>query len=86
MANAQQTGNFIITLLLVIISIASIVGLYWLSTIVFTAHSSDGNKTYTITNFSKTRMRLAQLTVVLFWFQICLTFVGALWTVSHYNN
>ena len=85
MANAKQTGNFIITLLLVIISIASIVGLYWLSTIVFTAQSSDGDKTYTITSFSQTRMRLAQLAVVLIWFQICLTFVGALWSAAHFK-
>ncbi len=84
MANAKQTGNFIITLLLVIISIASIVGLYWLSTIVFTAQF-DGDKTYTITSFSQTRMRLAQLAVVLIWFQICLTFVGALWSAAHFK-
>lgn len=84
-STAQQTGTFIINILLVLLSIASIIGLYWLTNFAFSAKSSDGDKSYTVTNFSKNKMRLAQLTVVLVWLQICLTFVGVLWTAAHFS-
>jgi hypothetical protein len=82
-STAQQTGTFIISILLLLISIASIIGLYWLTAFAFTAKSSYGDKTYTVTGFTKNRMRLSQLTVVLIWLQTCLTLIGVLWSALH---
>jgi len=84
-STAQQTGTFIISILLLLLSVASILGLYWLTDFAFTAKPSDGDKTYTVTGFSKNRIRLSKLAVVLIWLQICLTVVGALWTAAHFN-
>jgi len=85
MASVQQTGQFIISVLFLILSIASIIGLYWLTTFAFTAKSSDGDTAYTVTGFSKTKIRLSQVTVVLIWLQICIAVVGVLWTLAHFT-
>ena len=85
MPSVQQTGQFIISILFLILSIASIIGLYWLTAFAFTSKSSDGDTTYTITGFSKTKIRLSQVTVVLIWLQICIAIIGVLWTAAHFT-
>ena len=85
MASAQQTGTFIISALFLVLSIVSVIGLYWLTSFAFTAKSSDGDKTYTISGFSKTKIHLARLTVVLIWLQICLAIISVLWTAAHFT-
>ena len=77
-------GTFVVSLLLVIISILSIIGLYWLTKFSFTSKKDEKNKdSYTVTNFTATGLTLSRMTVVLTWIQICLTIVGALWAVSY---
>jgi len=84
MSSAHQTVQFIISILLLVLAIASIVGLYWLTTFAFTAKSNDGNNTYTVTGFSQTKLRLSQVTVVLIWLQICISIIGVLWTAARF--
>jgi hypothetical protein len=81
MKSIQKTGTFIISVLLLFLSIASIIGLYWLTMIVFTSKTND-EKTYTITGLTKTKMRLAQIAIIFIWLQIFLVIIGALWSAS----
>jgi len=82
---SHQLGSFIISLLILILGIASIIGLCGLTTIAFTAKTSN-DTTYTVTGFSKTKMGFSKLTVVLLWIQICLSVLGVLWALGHLNS
>lgn len=81
---AEQTGNVIISISMLILSICSIIGLVYLTEFSFNSKKSDDDdKKYCITNFSKTKTTFSRLTVVLLWIQIALTIVSVLWIGSH---
>ena len=77
----HNVGSFIINILLFMLALASIAGLYNLTNFAFHANAGKDDS-YTINEFSKSKMTLSQITVVLLWLQISLAVIGAIWSLS----
>ena len=83
MNKLYQTGNFIISIIMLLLSIASIIGLYWLSVFAFTAKKNSDGKSYTVSDFDRTKLNLSRFTVILIWIQISVSIISVLWWTSH---
>ena len=85
MAHTSAFGSFIISIISIVVALASIIGLIFLTSFTFNAKTND-NKTYTIDNFSGTKLTFSKITIVLLWIQICIVFLAVMWSFARLRS
>lgn len=85
MAHTSAFGSFMINIISIVVALASIIGLIFLTNFTFSAKTKD-DKTYTVSNFSGTKLTFSKITIVLLWIQICIVFLAVMWSLARLHS